>query len=237
MTQESAGNSRPVSSTQRGIHPALPRLLRRHQHAAWQKPPQRVDRPALDRLEQELEAHGGPLVLDSFCGTGQSTATLARRHPGALVVGVDQSAQRLRRHRATGRYLLLQAHCEAVWRYLAERGQALEAHYILYPNPWPKAGQLARRVHGHPAFPLLLTLGGALELRSNWQLYVEEFGVALHLNGIAAGIRVLPESGEPLSAFERKYRHSGHTLWQLNARLTHATGAVKGGGACATLWE
>jgi tRNA (guanine-N7-)-methyltransferase len=220
MTQESAGNSRPVVSTQRGVHPGLPRLLRRHQGSAWQKPPQRADRPALDTLARALEAHAGPLVLDSFCGTGQSTAALARRHPEALVIGVDQSAQRLRRHRAKGSYLLLQAHCEAVWRYLAEQGRVLEAHYILYPNPWPKRGHLARRVHGHPAFPFLLSLGGTLELRSNWQIYVEEFGVALHLREIAASVRVLPARGEPLTAFERKYRHSGHTLWQLKAGLT-----------------
>ena len=36
-----------------------------------------------------------------------------------------------------------------------------EQHYLLYPNPWPKAKHLQRRVHGHGSFPLLLQLGAS----------------------------------------------------------------------------
>jgi len=220
MTDRPAQPSRPVTSSQRGVHPRLADTLRRHRQHPWRKPPQAVDAPALAALDAALETHRGPLLLDSFCGTGQSTAALAARHPGALVVGVDQSAARLGKHRGgEGHYLLLRAHCEAVWQHLAERGRSLAGHTIYYPNPWPKPGHLQRRVHGHPAFPLLLALGGALELRSNWQVYPEEFGVALHLCGIPARVRLAPDSDVPVTAFERKYRASGHSLWQLTARL------------------
>ena len=211
--------SRPVHSNQRSVHPRLAERVSRHLRSGWRKPPRPADAEALAQLTEVLAVHRGPIVLDSFCGTGQSTAEIARRHPDALVIGVDKSAHRLRRHRGSGDYLLLQAHCESVWQYLAGAGVGLAAHYILYPNPWPKAGQLARRVHGHPAFPLLLALGGALELRSNWQLYVEEFGVALHLAGRTARVSVVADAPEPLTLFERKYRESGHTLWQLHAAL------------------
>jgi tRNA G46 methylase TrmB len=219
MSEAPAQLSSPVSSSQTGVHPGLGRLLRRHLQAGWRKPPQAVDGPALESLDAALRAHTGPVVLDSFCGTGQSTAILAARHPKALVIGVDKSADRLGKHRDQGDYLLLRAHCEAVWRHLVDRGQLLQAHYLLYPNPWPKPRQLARRVHGHPAFPLLLRLGGTLELRSNWQLYVEEFGVALSLAGVASSISAMPAGEEPLSLFERKYRTSGHDLWRLRTRL------------------
>lgn len=220
MPQPPSPHSRPVTSNQPGLHPRLADTVRRHQQAAWRKPPQAVDAPALATLDAALAGHDGPLVLDAFCGTGQSTALLAQRHPEALVVGIDQSAQRLSRHRRErGNYLLLQAHCEAIWHWLAERGRQVSHHYLLYPNPWPKAAQLRRRVHGHPSFPLLLALGGQLELRSNWQVYVEEFGVALHLCGIASVISCVPE--EPaMTLFERKYRDSGHSLWRLRAGLT-----------------
>jgi tRNA G46 methylase TrmB len=214
------GASKQVSSSQTGVHPRLPALLARHRRSAWRKPPQAVDGPALARLDAALADSQRPLILDSFCGTGMSSAILAQRYPQALVVGVDQSAHRLRRAPPQPRNcLLLQAHCEAVWRHLAERGISLHSHYLLYPNPWPKAAQLGRRVHGHPAFPLLLKLGGRLELRSNWQVYPEEFGLALHLLGVSSLIATLPAQNEPLTLFERKYRDSGHDLWVLKARL------------------
>lgn len=219
MDDTAARPSRAVHSSQRGVHPGLPRALRRHLEQPWRKPPQAVDAPALAALDAALATHDGELVLDSFCGTGAGTARLAERHAGALVVGVDKSAARLGRHRGSGDYLLLRAHCEAVWRHLAARRRQLAAHYLLYPNPWPKPAQLKRRVHGHPAFPLLLQLGGALELRSNWQTYVEEFGLALALAGQPAAVSLLTPDAPPLSAFERKYRASGQALWRLQARL------------------
>ena len=42
-------------------------------------------------------ARGRPLILDSFCGTGQSTRMLAVGNPDALVVGIDKSSERLRK--------------------------------------------------------------------------------------------------------------------------------------------
>jgi tRNA G46 methylase TrmB len=217
-------SSRPVTSGQRSVHPGLPQLLRRHRDSTWRKPPQAVDQPALERLATQLASDDRPLILDSFCGTGHSSAALAARHGEALVIGVDKSADRLRRSPPLpANCLLLQAHCEAVWRFLAERGARLQAHYLLYPNPWPKSAHLARRVHGHPAFPLLVHLGGIIELRSNWRVYVEEFGVALHLLGITSRIAVLGTDEAPLTRFEAKYRDSGHELWVLRGRLRAAS--------------
>lgn len=211
-----------MRSSQQWLHAKLPGVVRRHLASDWRKPPQDVDTPAIQMLDARLERHPGPLILDSFCGTGHSTLTLARDHPRALVIGVDKSAARLSRRPQEGEpanCLLLQANCEAIWGHLKERGRRLQAHYLLYPNPWPKPGHLSRRVHGHPAFPLLLELGGTLELRSNWQLYAEEFGVALHLAGVCAAVSQLPVPEEPLTLFERKYRDSEHTLWRLRAEL------------------
>lgn len=224
--------SREVVSAQTGVHPGLAHRVLRQARSVWRKPEQRVDAEALDRLDRALAAHPGPVILDSFCGTAESTVQLARARPGALVIGVDQSASRLGRAPAPPpNALLLRAHCEAVWRHLDARGTVLEAHYILYPNPWPKARQLGRRVHGHPAFGLIPRLGGRLELRSNWQVYVEEFGLALNLLGYPGHVSALPFDGRAMTAFERKYGRSGHSLWRFEADLhggsmhTHAGAA------------
>lgn len=218
--------SRTVTSSQTGVHPRLVELVARHRAARWRKPSQAVDEPALAELNHRLEGHEGALVLDSFCGTGMSTGLLAARHPEALVIGVDQSAHRLaRRPDLPDNALLLQAHCEAVWRHLADQERGLAHHYLLYPNPWPKPGHVGRRVHGHPAFPLLVALGGRLELRSNWQLYVEEFGVALLQLGIPPLVQLSPGDAPPMTRFEAKYRQSGHELWRLRAHLPSSGGS------------
>lgn len=217
-----------MRSAQTGLHASLARSVARHARSPWRKPVQTVDEPALKKLREALDAHRGPLILDSFCGTGLSTAALAEAHCDALVVGVDQSRDRLQRAPALpGNALLLRVHAEAVWRELVETGNSLAAHYILYPNPWPKPKHLGRRVHGHPAFPLLPRLGGRLELRSNWSVYVEEFGTALHLLGYPSRIATSTTEMPVTTRFEQKYRASGHALWQC---LAHFEGSGRASG-------
>lgn len=171
---------------------------------------------AFERIRPELESVPR-FVLDSGCGDGYGSAWLAREHPDALIVGIDRSAARLARAHPHARVHLVRAEIAGFWRLLRESRLSPTHHYLLYPNPWPKPGQFGRRWHAHPAFADLLALGGAFELRSNWQIYVEEFGAALGLFGIAASIE--STEGEPITRFERKYRASGHTLWRLSARL------------------
>ena len=192
----SDANSRPVSSNQAGAHSALGKLVNRHLASEYRRPVASYSEQAFGAVRAALTAEPRPLVLDSFCGTGHSTLSLAERHPGHLVLGVDKSAHRLGKHpteNPPGNCLLLRADCEDIWQLLLREGLALDYHYLLYPNPWPKAKHLQRRVHGHGSFPWLLRLGGRVELRSNWQVYVEEFGSALHLAGHVASVARVPE--------------------------------------------
>ena len=220
-TSISNANSRQVSSNQAGPHRSLARLVTRHLASEYRRPVAPYSESAFHSVRRALAARPRPLVLDSFCGTGQSTAALARRHPDHLVLGVDKSAHRLGRHLdqgAAGNYLLLRADCEDIWQLLLHAGLALDYHYLLYPNPWPKSSHLQRRVHGHGSFPWLLRLGGRVELRSNWQVYVEEFGAALHVAGYPSCVARVP-AGPPLTLFEDKYQRSGHPLWRCVATL------------------
>lgn len=207
-------NSRRVSSNQAHTNTRLPHIVRRHLAHRHQKPVAEHSRTAFDRLSEALQARPRPLVLDSFCGTGRSTAQLAQRHPDHLVVGVDKSAHRLAKHvkNASDNYMLLQADCEDIWQLLLGAQMTVDYHYLLYPNPWPKSRHLQRRVHGSAAFPWLLELGGRIELRSNWRIYVEEFGLAMHLANHCGRVFMLAEAA-PMTLFEEKYRDSGHALW------------------------
>jgi len=210
-------DSRPVSSNQPWVHPRLAEIVQRHREKTWRKPVAKHNREAFDQLSALHQQDPRPLVLDSFCGTGRSTEILAQKYPGHRVVGIDQSEQRLGRHiPGAGNYLLLRAQCEDIWQLIAEQRWQVDCHYLLYPNPWPKSAHLQRRIHGHPAFELLLQLGGAVELRTNWQVYAEEFGLAMALAGRIGSIHQLVQP-EGLTLFEHKYHRSGHALWRYRA--------------------
>ena len=225
------------TSNQPHLHPRLAQTVRRHLEHRPRTPVAQHTAEAFKLLLRELERQPRPLVLDSFCGSGHSTAALARRHPEHLVVGIDKSAARLGRHPPTeaDNYLLLRAECEALWQLLATRGMGADHHYLLYPNPWPKAAHLQRRVHGSAGFYWLLQLAtnstahgvsARIELRSNWQTYVEEFGVAMHLAGHPGRVaRITPDP--PISLFERKYRDSGHHLWAFTGHTGEVSPTTK----------
>ncbi|WP_341501991.1 SAM-dependent methyltransferase [Gallaecimonas sp. GXIMD4217] len=216
--------SRIVISNQDGLNDKLDEVVQKHLASAFRKPYQQHTVDAFEAVEAWRREKGAerPLVLDSCCGVGDSTARLALRHPEALVIGVDKSAHRINKHQhyASGRdnYLVVQADLDDFWRLGLDAGWRLDHHYLLYPNPWPKAKHLQRRWHGGPTFPHILALGGALELRSNWQTYVLEFARALALAGVDSRVQPVPE-GEPITPFERKYQDSGQACWQLLATL------------------
>lgn len=222
--------SRTVLSNQAGLHPRLDAIVRRHLDTVFRKPPAAYSIDAFARL-QERVADAPALVLDSACGTGESTAALARCHPDALVVGVDQSLERLTRGgrklaaSLPANALLLRADVTDLWALMREAGLRVAHHYLLYPNPWPKAEHVRRRWSGHPRLPELLALGGQLELRTNWEVYALEFARALALAGHAAHTRAwaVPPDGA-LTPFERKYAASGHRLWRLSATLDRQAG-------------
>ena len=216
------GNSRAVTSNQEGVHPALAATGRLHLTHPWRAPVADHDRAAFARAVDWVGTADDRLILDSGCGTGRSSVALARTCPDALVLGLDQSQHRLQR--AARRFdplpdnlLLLQTDCTGFWRLAAQAGWRLWRHYLLYPNPWPKSAHLKRRWHGHPVFPALLDLGGTLEMRSNWPLYLEEARAALALGGLSAEITPLSHDNEALTDFEEKYAASGQRLWRLTA--------------------
>ena len=219
-----SGNSRFISSAQTGVHPDLEKLVRRHLAHPFQKPIADYNREAfaLAMAAREQWQPGAPLILDAGCGVGWSTQCLAETYPDHFVFGVDQSVDRINRGKPlpmSANALLVRADLVDFWRLLAENDIRLARHYNLYPNPWPKIGHLARRWHGHAVFPTWLALGGELECRSNWRIYIEETAQALTLmTGQAVGCEAW-QTASPMTPFEKKYQESGHELWRCRVSL------------------
>ena len=158
-------NSRPISTPQTTSHPHLSHLLARHLATPFQKPLADHSCAAFTQFFQHWRAAGeAPLILDAGCGVGLSTRHLAAASPDCFVLGIDQSADRITRQTAwpspcPENFLLLRADLVDFWRLLHAAGVRLHRHYLLYPNPWPKIGHLARRWHGHAVFPTAVALG------------------------------------------------------------------------------
>ncbi|NVF13112.1 MULTISPECIES: tRNA (guanine(46)-N(7))-methyltransferase TrmB [Halomonadaceae] len=211
-------NSRPVTSNQPGPHQDLARRVNRALTHPLRKPIAEHTQRNFAQAAEWLASRQAPLILDSGCGVGVSTRQLAVQFPGHAVIGIDRSEDRLGRdhgelpHNA----LLVRADLVDFWRLAYQAGWAPEYHYLLYPNPYPKAGHLKMRWHGHAVLPTLLALGGHLELRSNWSLYVEEFALAVaQVTGKQAIVAEFAPEGDYLTPFEAKYAQSGQALWRL----------------------
>jgi len=218
-------NSRAIVTNQPGPHQELARRVSRALAHPLKKPIAEHTRNAFAEADAWLSARPRPLILDAGCGVGLSTRQLAEQFPDHVVIGVDRSADRLSRDHGElpDNALLVRADLVDFWRLALASGWQPARHYLLYPNPYPKAAHLKMRWHGHPVFPAILALGGRLELRSNWRLYVEEFALAIEqASGEVVKAEIHRPDGDFLTPFERKYHGSGQSLWRLQVELSPA---------------
>ena len=208
-------SAREVLSNQDGPFKDLEKLVRKYAATEYRRPVADHTRNAFADAEQfiaNFSAKGHaqsegpscaapqPVILDSGCGTGESTQHLARRFPDYPVIGIDKSAIRLDKagkafdtaqSRGTEarngdaqqnepkNIFYVRAELIDFWRLALDKvtsGQwVIPYHALYYPNPWPKQSEAGRRFHLHPIFPTLLQLAQETELRTNWEIYAREF--------------------------------------------------------------
>lgn len=217
-------NSTPIISAQEGPHKDLHKILQRHQQAEFKNIIPDFALSAFTKVDAIVQAGDQAIILDSGCGTGESSYQLAKQFPNHWVIAIDKSQHRLDRSHAHGAqpHNLMFVRCDLIhfWGLVAKAQWPIDRHYLLYPNPWPKPSHLQRRWHGHPIFPTLTTLSKNIILRTNWQIYAQEFALALEiLMEQPVDVASLTIS-EPMTAFERKYNRSGHSLYAVEKRLS-----------------
>ena len=245
MTKKSNGNVvHSVKSNQEDIYKNLEAVVRKYAATTFLRPVADHTREAFDKASDFVRSFYGSratgrldLVLDSGCGTGESTLHLAKKFPNVPVIGIDKSAVRLSKA-GNERQLEVSAggSCDVpanafwvraelldFWRLALEKVDAGEwqilHHALYYPNPWPKESEATRRFHLHPIFPTLLRLSPVTELRTNWDIYAREFAEAAHVLGEALSLQFKVELGafnpkNPETAFERKYKEARQQLWR-----------------------
>jgi tRNA G46 methylase TrmB len=215
-------SSRSITTNQTGIHKNLDKVVSRHLAQPSQKPLSEHTQQAFKQVLEWLGDWQGELILDSCCGVGESTMNIALTHPNAKVIGVDKSALRTDKHQAYAsnveNYIIIRADLTDFLRLLVLQGKTLDKHYLLYPNPYPKSAHLQRRWYATSALADIIKLGGRLEVRSNWQLYIEEFSRALEIAKVQNQTQQYT-SETAMTPFERKYWRSGQNSWQMVAIL------------------
>lgn len=172
------------------------------------------------------------VILDSGCGTGRSTLAIAAKNPAIPVLGIDRSLVRLSKNKegpAPANHCFIRADLVDFFLLALEKQDwIIHSHYILYPNPYPKARHLKRRFHGHPVFPIILALGGQLHVRSNWFIYPQETFMAVDaitktFNYTAEDMNslyLLPYiAKECITNFEAKYVSVGLPLYECRVDL------------------
>jgi len=224
----SAGNSRIVETNQTGIHEQLDNLVDKYIQTENLKPIQPHTKKAFEQVITWLGAWEGDIIFDSCCGVGLSTIALAERFPDAKVIGIDKSEQRVGKHshhsqaveNRLNNHLLVRADVIDFWRLAVAHKIQLSHHFLLYPNPYPKKTQVQKRWHGSSSFLDIMALGGVLEIRSNWLLYLEECQFVLNKLGHSSTLTAINGQivdFQPLTLFEKKYINSGQTCYRLVA--------------------
>ncbi len=219
LTNLKKGDSKVIVTNQTGIHEKLSDIVTKHLKHEFKKPYQQHTEQAFAEINKIVAQFNGDIILDACCGVGLSTRILAQQNPQALVIGVDKSANRLTRN-VEGEwqgdnYYLVRADLNDFYRMVKAANWPVSKHYILYPNPWPKAKHIQRRWHGSAVFPQMIQIGEQIILRSNWLLYLQEFQAALKIANKNSEITKVDEKAPPLTPFEAKYQASGQQCWQL----------------------
>jgi len=222
----SDGNSRSVTSNQLGVHEDLDKVVKKHLTTEFKKPFAPFSLKTFELLNQRVNDYlsqhpDNDIILDSCCGVGESTYHLAKTHPDSLVIGIDKSEHRIDKHEHHQQQDLenlinVRGDLNDLWRLIAEANWPISMHYILYPNPWPKSKHIQRRWHGAPVFSSIPKLSKSIVVRSNWNIYVEEFAQALALCGVKTEVQEYV-SDNAMTPFERKYWASGQKSYQLEA--------------------
>ena len=239
--------ARAVTTNQTDIYDKLEEVVRKYASTEYLRPIADHTRTAfaeaekfvLNFYEQKIPACAGmtnqgtggneggavrstyKVILDSGCGTGESTLNVAIANPGIPVIGIDKSAARLTKAGAAPQNaFLVRAELLDFWRLALGKVKAgqwhIPYHALYYPNPWPKQSEATRRFHLHPIFPTLLQLGDAIELRTNWEIYAREFAEAARIATPDCSIsHEAFESERPITAFERKYKEARQQLWRV----------------------
>lgn len=209
-------HSARVISNQSGVYDRLEEVITKYLTTEYRAPIALHTQEVFQNLD--IMNISEPLILDLGCGTGMSTYNLAEQYPNSFVIGIDKSEDRLTKYNSKmlPNMKLVRADIFPFLQLCAAHKVEIEMITVFYPNPWPKADYFKRRMHGHPVFPLVFPYVKHWWLRTNWDIYAQEFALGY---GVVSGndleVKKLKPGESYMTLFEKKYTESGHDLWEV----------------------
>ncbi|MFN2537289.1 MAG: tRNA (guanosine(46)-N7)-methyltransferase TrmB [Mycobacteriales bacterium] len=186
-----------------------------------------TSRDALERLwpvygVSELSAVRArlPSVVEIGFGMGEATVALAAAEPARELLAIEVHpagiAALLRRLSAADLHNVRVWEGDAVPVLQALPDACLEEVRLFFPDPWPKARHVKRRLL-RPSFVALLERvlapGGRLHLATDWPAYAE------HAREVLAGWSLTPDRrSRPVTGYERRAHRDGRATVDLVCR-------------------
>lgn len=157
-----------------------------------------------------------PLVLEIGSGTGEATAAMAVADPGrdvlAVEVHVPGVAALLRRLEEQGLRNVRVAEADGVHVLRDVLGAAsLDEVRVFFPDPWPKAKHVKRRLVDAPFLALVATRlvpGGRLHVATDWAAYAEQVQAVVDASPDLAVVGT-DRGARPLTRFEARGQAAG----------------------------
>lgn len=178
----------------------------------------------LNLIKDEIIGMGyEELIIDAFCGIGESTYKIAKANPDQLVIGFDKSLSRIERKNkfkkeSVKNLLIFQADIFDIYQVFFEIKKInrlrIIKQFIMYPNPWPKLKNKKKRVYLNNVIPYIFAQESEIEVRSNWGRFLVEFSMVAEFYNFNFSFEKL--EGKPfMTPFEKKYYLSGQSLNKL----------------------
>ena len=169
-----------------------------------------------------------PRHLEIGFGNGDNLLHMAQTNPGNDYLGIEvyrTGAGRLLRAVHAQALGNVRIACEDAIEVLQQRlpDNSLAAVLLFFPDPWPKQRHHKRRIVNHDFVTLVtrkLVPGGRFHLATDWESYAEHMLAVLSASaGISntAGARQFSPRPDyrPLTRFEKRGQHLGHTVRDL----------------------
>ena len=217
----------------RSFHPRKGRMSDAQRAALtrlWSAYGIRVDGEQLLDLDTLFGAEGLPVVLEIGFGMGDATATMAAADPSTGILAVDVHTpghgNLLRRIESDGLANVRLAEGDAVVLLRDQLAPAsLAGLRIYFPDPWPKARHLKRRLI-QPAFLELalsrLRPGATVHCATDWEPYAEQMLEVLDASPELENLYPDADGGyaprpdwRPVTKFERQGVAKGHIVHDL----------------------
>jgi tRNA (guanine-N7-)-methyltransferase len=167
-----------------------------------------------------------PKVLEIGFGMGETTATIAARHPENDYLGIEVHTpgvgsllKRIAELNLANVRIVRHDAVEVLRDMIAPA--ALDAVHIFFPDPWPKKRHHKRRLVQPPFIALLcerMKPGAYLHVATDWQDYAEQILAVMsaepRLANTARDYAPRPEY-RPQTKFERRGLKLGHGVWDV----------------------